>query len=180
MDFLECVKGRRSVRKFKDTKIGHDVLLRVVEYSSFSPSWKNSQTARYIVVEDRDILDKIADDCLNGFVFNANTIKQAPALVLVTYVTGRSGYEKDGSFSTSKGDRWEMFDAGIASQTFSLAAFNEGLGCVIFGIFNEEKVSEVVGIPKDQKLATMIAIGYPDEEPAMPKRKSVEELVEFR
>ncbi|MDD2371231.1 MAG: nitroreductase family protein [Firmicutes bacterium] len=180
MEFLECLKGRRSIRKFKDTKIDHEVFKRIVENASYSPSWKNSQTARYIVVEDRVLLDKIANDCLNGFTFNEKTIKQAPALVLVTYVTGRCGYEKDGSFSTSKGDRWEMFDAGIASQTFSLSAYYEGLGCVILGVFNEELVSEAVGIPKDQKLAAMIAIGYPDIKPDMREHKTVEELISFK
>jgi len=180
MDFLECLEGRRSIREFKATKVDHDIFERIVRCASFAPSWKNSQIARYIVIEDRVMLDKIADDCLNGFLFNATTIKRAPALVLVTYVTGRSGYEKDGSFSTSKGDRWEMFDAGIAAQTFSLAAFSEGLGCVILGVFNEEKVAEVVGIPEGQKLATMIAIGYPNVKPDMPKRKAVNDLISYK
>ncbi len=180
MEFLDCIKGRRSIRKFKSDKIDHEVFDRIVEAARYSPSWKNSQTARYIVVEDSKLLNKIAEECLNGFTFNANTIKQSPALVLVTYVTGRSGYEKDGSFSTSKGDRWEMFDSGIASQTFSLVAYAEGLGCVILGVFNEEMVTEAVGIPKDQKLATMIAIGYPDIEPNMPVRKEVSELLSYK
>jgi butyrate kinase len=44
----------------------------------------------------------------------------------IQYVAKRSGYERDGSFSTSKGEGWEMFDAGIATQTFCLAAHEKG------------------------------------------------------
>jgi len=143
MDFLECVKGRRSIRKYTGEKIGHDAFEKIVETASYAPSWKNTQTPRYIVIEDKGMLEKIADDCVMGFQYNSATIKNAPALILVTYITGRSGYERDGSFTTSKEDRWEMFDAGIATQTLCLAAYAEGLGSVIMGIFDEAKVADV-------------------------------------
>lgn len=180
MDFKECLSGRRSIRKFKDIKVEHEVIEKVVEGASYSPSWKNSQIARYIVVEDRALLNKLADDCVMGFEHNANIIRNAPAVVLVSYITGRSGYDKEGNYSTSKGAGWEMYDAGVASQSFSLAAYAEGLGCVIMGVFDEDMVVEAAGIPEGQKLGAMLAIGYPDEEPVMPKRKSVEELVSYR
>lgn len=180
MDFKECLLGRRSVRKFKAVTVEHEVIERVIEAASYSPSWKNSQIARYIIVEDRALLSKLADDCIIDFEHNSNIIRNAPVVVLVSYITGHSGYDKDGNFSTSKGAGWEMFDAGIASQSFSLAAYAEGLGCVIMGVFEEDLVAEAAHIPEGQKLAAMLAIGYPDEEPVMPKRKGVEELVSYR
>lgn len=179
MEFLEGIKGRRSVRKFTDEKVDHDVLERVVQAASCAPSWKNTQIARYIVIEDNAIKNEIADHCVMDFAFNAATIKNAPALVVVTYVAGRSGFERDGSFSTSKEDRWEMFDAGIASQTFCLAAHKEGLGSVIMGIFDEDKVAQAAHVPQGQKVAALIPVGYPAESPEMPKRKMVEELISF-
>lgn len=180
MEFLDCIKGRRSVRRFADKPIEHDVFERIVEAASYSPSWKNSQIVRYLVIEDKETIEKIANDCVLGFTFNAKTMLNAPALILVTYITGRSGYERDGSYSTSKGDGWEMFDAGIATQTLSLAAHAEGVGSVIMGIFDEEAIAELVGIPEGQKLATVVAAGYLNEIPSMPKRKSVEDLLSYR
>lgn len=179
MDFITCLKGRRSVRNFKPDKIGHDVFERIVEMASYAPSWKNTQIVRYTVVEDREVIDKIAEDCVVGFQLNTKTLKGAPAIILVTYLLGRSGRERDGSFSTSKKDEWEMFDAGIATQTLSLAAYHEGLGSVIMGIFDEDKLKEVVDIPEGQRLAAIVAVGYPAEEPAMPRRKTVEEMLRF-
>ncbi len=55
-----------------------------------------------------------------------------------------SGYEHDGTFSTPQNDRWEVFDAGIATQTFCLAAHAKGVGSVILGIFDEEKIHQYV------------------------------------
>ena len=94
-------------------------------------------------------------------------------------IHGRSGFERDGSYTTSKEDRWEMFDAGIATQTFCLAAHEKGVGSVIMGIFDEDKVAELISLEEGRKVAALIAVGYPDEEPALPKRKEVEELVRF-
>lgn len=179
MDFFNCVKERRSIRKFTSDKIEHDKLERIVKLASFSPSWKNSQIVRYIVVEDENIKQQIANNCVLGLEHNSGIIKNAPALIVVTTVSGISGYERDGSFTTSKGDRWEMFDAGIATQTFCLAAHSEGLGTVIMGIFDEEMICRTVKLPDTQKVAALIAIGYPNEEPTMPKRKDVSELISY-
>ena len=43
MDALECIKGRRSVREFKDTPVSKDVLESVIDTARFAPSWKNTQ-----------------------------------------------------------------------------------------------------------------------------------------
>jgi nitroreductase len=122
MEFTSCVQGRRSIRKFKAQSVDRGVVEQVVKAASFSPSWKNSQVVRYILVEDKDKLKHIAENCILGFEKNAPTIINAPALVLVMVISGRSGFERDGSFSTRKEDRWEVFDSGIATQTFCLAA----------------------------------------------------------
>jgi nitroreductase len=180
MDFNSCVEGRRSIRKFKPQSIDREKIENIVKAASFSPSWKNTQVVRYIVVEDKKKLNYIAKKCILGFANNSPIIKNAPALVLVMVIGNRSGYERDGSFSTGKEDRWEVFDAGIATQTFCLAACNEGLGTVIMGYFDEKEVSKFVDFPEGQKLVAMVAIGVPDETPDMPRRKSVEELLTYR
>ena len=130
MEALKCIETRRSVRKFKDEALDHEVLEAVVKEASFAPSWKNSQVVRYVVVENQEIKSKIANDAVLGFTYNTGTIEKAAALVVVTMIHGRSGFEKDGSYTTSKEDRWEMFDAGIATQTFCLAAHEKGIGSV--------------------------------------------------
>lgn len=179
MDFTNCVEGRRSIRKYRSQSIEKEIIEKIVKTASFSPSWKNSQVVRYILIDDKEKLKNIAENCLLGFVQNSIIINNAPALVLVMVIAGRSGYERDGSFSTDKEDRWEVFDAGIATQTFCLAAYNEGLGTVIMGYFDEKEVAKVVPFPEGQKLAAMIAIGYPEETPDMPRRKPVEELLRY-
>lgn len=179
METLKCIETRRSIRKFKAEAVLHETMQEIVAAAAFAPSWKNTQVTRYIVVENAEIKEKIADEATLGFEHNNGIIKGAPALVVVTMVHGRSGFERDGSYSTSKEDRWEVFDAGLATQTFCLAAHDKGVGTVILGIFDENKVAEIVKVPEGQKVAALVAIGYADEEPAAPKRKNTEELVQF-
>ncbi|MBQ4560694.1 MAG: nitroreductase family protein [Tyzzerella sp.] len=178
MKATDCIVGRRSIRKFKNDKISHSLLESIVSTASFSPSWKNTQITRYIAIEDTSIIKKIADDFTPEF--NANIIRQVSTLIAVTFVKGRCGFERNGSFSTKKGDRWQMFDVGVACQTFCLAAHEAGLGTVIMGIWDEDGITELLDIPETQELAALIAIGYPDISPDAPKRKSVEDLLTYR
>ena len=178
MNATECIKGRRSIRKFKNDAVDHSLLESIISTASYSPSWKNTQITRYIAIEDTSIIQEIADKFTPEF--NSIIIRQVPMLIAVTFVKNRSGFERDGSFSTKKGDRWQMFDAGIACQSFCLAAHEQGLGTVIMGIWDEDGITELLEIPEAQELAALIAIGYPDIAPDAPKRKSVEDLLTYR
>ena len=178
MTVTECIETSRSIRKYRPDPVDHSLLESIVALASYSPSWKNTQITRYTAVEDSSLLEEIADRYTPEY--NANIIRQAPMLIAVTFIKGRCGFERDGSFSTKKKDRWQMFDVGAACQTFCLAAKDKGLGTVIMGIFDEDGISELLHIPKEQELGALIAIGYPDIDPAAPKRKSVEELLQYR
>ena len=178
MDAITCIKTRRSVRKFKNEEISKDIIEDLVLTASYAPSWKNTQITRYIAIDDSSILKKIADDCTP--VYNSNIIQQSPMLIAVTFIKGRCGFERDGSYSTKKEDRWQMFDTGAACQTFCLAAKEKGLGTVIMGIFDEDKITELLEIPEERELAALIAVGWPDIDPEAPKRKSVDDLLQFR
>lgn len=175
----ECIVGRRSIRKFKDTPVDHEVLNQVIQTASYAPSWKHSQIARYTAVEGA-LKDKIADTCTEAWPGNGAIIKNAPMLIVISFIKGRSGFERDGSYTTDRNDAWQMFDAGVASQTFCLAAYEKGLGSVIMGIFDENKVASLLELPENQEVAVLIPIGTPDEAPVAPKRKTVEDLLSYK
>ena len=178
MNAKDCIKERRSIRKFKADPIDRALLSEIVETASYAPSWKHTQIARYIAVEG-ELKNKIAAECTDAYPKNGEIITQAPLLVAVTFLTGRSGFERDGSFSTSKGSFWQAYDAGIATEAFCLAAWDKGLGSVIMGIFDDARAASLLNLPEGRELAALIPVGYPDEAPAAPRRKPVEELLSF-
>ena len=156
---------------------------KIVEASAYAPSWKNTQTARYIIIEETALKNKIAKEAVMGFEWNTGIILGAPVLVVLASVPGKSGYEKDGAYSTSKKDKWEMFDAGIAAQTFQLAAHECGIGSVVMGIFDEVKVKELLGLDDTLNVSALIAIGHPAIQPTAPARKQIKHfpfMIQYR
>lgn len=179
MQTLDCIKTRRSIRAFKKDTVSKKTIEQILDAAIMAPSWKNTQICRYTIISDRTKIDYLADNCMMDFTFNQNTLHGAPHLAVISMVEKRCGYERDGSFSTSKEDRWEMFDAGIAAQTFCLAGHDLGIGSVILGIFDEKKVAEAIALPGGQKIAALIAFGYAEGEVVAPKRKCVEDVSIF-
>ncbi len=177
MDVTQAIKERRSVRKFRPDPIPHTLIEQLVEEASYAPSWKHTQTPRYIFIKNRAIIDQIADEMILDFQMNAQTLKGCAGVMVVAYVCARAGFERDGTFSTPKGDGFEMFDAGVATQTLCLAAHNRGLGTVITGYFDEDKVMALLDMPEGQKIGALVCMGYPDETPNAPKRKEVAQLL---
>lgn len=178
MELKECILTRRSVRKFLDKPVDHETLEQVIATAAYAPSWKNTQISRYIAIEDRAVLETICRDFLPGH--NANIVSNAPLIIAQTFIKGRSGFERDGSFTTERKDGWQHYDCGIAAQTFCLAAHEAGLGTVIMGIFPHEELGAFLNVPEDQELMALIAVGYPAEQPIAPKRKDVETLLTYR
>ena len=178
MNAKECIMGRRSIRSFTDAPVSHELIAEIVETASYAPSWKHTQIVRYIAVEGA-LKDQVAD-CTSAYPHNGEIISSAPMVIAVTVIKGRSGYERDGSFSTHRGDGWQMYDAGVASEAFCLAAYEKGIGTVIMGIFDDDKVAELLNVPAERDVIALIPVGYPAEEPTAPRRKPVEELLTFQ
>lgn len=180
MNALECIETRRSCRKYADKPIDHETLKAIVKTASYAPSWKNTQVTRYTLVENPEIKANIAENGVLGFVFNNKTINRCPVLAVQSVVDGVSGFEPDGSFSTSLGDRWQTYDAGLSAEAFCLAAHEYGVGCVILGIIDPEKIAEIIGLPENQKVTALIAMGYPEKAGGnAPPRLSVDELMKI-
>lgn len=181
MDAIEMIKGRRSVRKFKDEKVDRNLMKEIVDISRWAPSWVNYQIARYTLVDDEEIIKELANEGVNGFVYNIDTLKNAKGVAVLSFVKGKSGkldLEKD-DYATSKTNVWEVFDAGIACQTFCLAAHAKGVGTCIMGVIDEKSISKIVNLPKEETVAALIVYGYEDGHPSPTPRKDVEEIMRF-
>ena len=85
----ECIKGRRSIRKFTDQPVSHELLVRIVETASYAPSWKHTQIVRYIAVEGEK--KAALAKCTSIFPGNGRIMENAPMVIAVTMIKGRSG-----------------------------------------------------------------------------------------
>lgn len=181
MDAITMIKERRSVRKFKNETVDRETMKEIIDIARWAPSWANFQIARYTLVDDAETIAKLGTDGVKGFVYNVNTLKEAKGVAVLSFVKGKSGkldLEKD-EYATDKANVWEVFDAGIACQTFTLAAHAKGIGTCIMGVIDDDSISEIVGLPEEETVAALIVYGYPDENPPATKRKEVGDILRF-
>ncbi|MEZ4483597.1 MAG: nitroreductase family protein [Syntrophotaleaceae bacterium] len=180
MDAISMIKERRSIRKYKNKKVDRKTMEEVVDIARWAPSWANFQIARYTLVDDETMLAKLTNEGVQGFAYNISTLKNAHGVAVLSFVKGKSGrLDKYGDFDSSNAHLWEAFDAGIACQTFCLAAHAKGVGTCIFGVIDDKAIAEIVGLPEEETVAALIVYGYEEGHPEPTPRKAVGEILRF-
>jgi len=174
MDLMQAIKNRRSVRKLKSEPVSNDLLDAVLEAGRWAPSWANTQCWKFVVVQDALMRGRVAETISPG---NPGTeaLKNAPMIIAICGVLERAGYKR-GQPVTAMGD-WYMFDTALAAQNMMLAAHSLGLGTVAIGSFNASRVAELLEVPSNARVVLLLPLGYPVEEPALPRRKELAEIV---
>ena len=177
MEFDKLLETRRSVRAFDETKkVSEGQIRQLVEAGIQAPSWKNSQTARYYCVLSDEMKKKLYTDCITEF--NAKNSHGA-TLVVTTFVSNRSGFDRDGNPDNECGNGWGYYDLGLHNENFILKAKELGLDTLIMGIRDSEKIRKELNIPETETVVSVIAVGYGTVAPAKPKRKAVDDILKF-
>jgi nitroreductase len=175
-DLMNIIKGRRSVRNYLDKEISEEALNQILESVKWSPSWANTQCWEIIVIRDPKVKEKV-----QAILPKSNPATkhfgEAPVVLALCGKLASSGYYK-GEVTTRFGD-WFMFDLGIAAQNICLTAYDLGIGTVIMGLFDHDKVAEELEVPEGYDLVSLIPMGYPTKESGAPKRREVSEFVHY-
>lgn len=184
MDAIQLLKSRRSVRKYKDQTVPRELIEEIVKLSQYAPSWSNYQVARYNVIDNSNLIEDIANNCVQGFAYNTKTLTRAKGVVVLSYVTGVSGSLKDKvkpEYAASESSSlWECFDAGIACLQFCLSAYAKGVATCILGVIDNDAIAKKTGLPENEKVAALIAYGYEDgEHHDAPARKDIDEVLRY-
>lgn len=177
MNFLELVKRRKSTRRYAATPVSREVIARCLEAAQLAPSACNSQPWYFIVIDDEDLKNKVANAAFSGIYSMNSFAKDAPVLVAV--IRDKSSY-----FATlggyCRGTQFSLIDIGIACEHFILQAEEEGVGTCCLGWFNEKAVKKILGIPYNKKADIMISMGYSNNGAQISKtRKSLGEISRF-
>ncbi|MCD8331974.1 MAG: nitroreductase family protein [Oscillospiraceae bacterium] len=177
MQLQAVLESRRSIRAYEaGRQVTREQVEEIVAAASQAPSWKNSQTARYYCVLSPEMVEKFSQACLPPF--NAQRAQNA-ALVVTTFVANRSGFSRDGTPDNELGNGWGIYDLGLQSENFLLKAKELGLGTLIMGIRDADKIRAMLDIPEQETIVSVIALGYAAESPERPPRKTPEQILRF-
>lgn len=174
--FLELAKNRQSDRAYADKDIEKAKLERILDAARLAPSACNAQPWKMVVVTNREKRIKIAEATSSRVLGMNHFTKQAPVQIVII--------EEGANFSSNAGSliknkHLPCLDLGILLSYISLAAADEGLGSCILGWFNEEKIREILNIPKKKRVWAVITLGYSAQEIRNKKRKSINETVSY-
>jgi nitroreductase len=200
MDVMEAIRTRRSVRKYRATEVPRETILELLTAASLAPSATNRQPWEFVVVH-RSYLDQLDRTLKEAFEqrvasVGADTVRQAIEDLSIPRTNGPDKLKALGHFYRTLGgapvavvvcvpreaDPWvwknSVSDAAAAIENLMLAALAQGLGtCWLTGPLKSraDAIASFLEIPKDMEIVAIVALGYPDHQPAMPPKKAVGE-----
>ena len=177
MDFLELVSSRQSVRAFDpEREIENEKLERIIEIARLAPSACNAQPWSFVLVDEPELKNKVADATSSRVLGMNHFTKQAPVHLLlveekVNISSGIGGWIKKKDYA--------QMDLGIVAAHIVLAAQAEGLGTCIVGWFDEDKVKGLLNIPSSKRVWLDIVIGYGTQSLRKKSRKPTDKILSY-
>ncbi len=164
MTFLELAKARYSVRSFKDQPIKEEHMNRILEAGLVAPTACNNQPQKIYITKSEDARKKLASVCRCTF--------DAPVILVVCYDRTRDWKNK-----LQPGYESGETDAAIVCTHMMLEAAELGIGSCWVGYFNADQVSQVLGLPENVTVSTLLPMGYPaDDAKPLPLHNQYREL----
>lgn len=160
MDAIEAIKTRRSVRKYLDKEVPKELLETIVDCGRLSATARNEQPWEFIVVVDKELKRKIAEQTDHGKFIN-----EAGACIVVV----------------CKDTKYYLEDGCAATQNILVSAHALGLGsCWIAGDKKPycSSILKFLNVPESFRLVSLIAIGYPASIPS-PQKRSLSEVLHW-
>ena len=178
MAILDIIKHRRSVRNFLDRPVEREKIMLCLEAARLAPSACNSQPWKFIVVDDKELKDRLCRGAFSGVYSTTSFARKAPLIVAV--VSEKAKFlERIGGLI--RDTRFYLIDIGIATEHFILQAEELGLGSCWIGWFDEAAVKSTLKVPRDRRIDVLLAVGYYDKGKLVRphKRDSLEEISAF-
>lgn len=150
MDALEAIRKRRSVREYTGDPIPREDLETIVDAGRLAATGGNKQPWDFIVVTEREMIDKLK--------VASKWMEKAGAIIAVVM----------DPFS-----RWWVEDGSAAVENMLIASTALGYGsCWLEGytLPREEEFKELLGVPKEKRLLTLVPIGVPTKWPTKEKK----------
>ncbi len=177
MDFLELARRRYSCRRYSDKPIAKEIIERCLEAARLAPSACNSQPWSFVVVQQKEMRDQVAQAAFSGMYSMNQFAKEAQAFVLVSREDSKPAAQVG---QMIQGTQYNLIDLGIACEHFILQAAEEGIGSCWIGWFNAKAVKKVLKLLSRKKVEIIISLGYPQDDTIREKnRKFLGEISEI-
>jgi nitroreductase len=161
MDTFECITTKLEVREFSEQNVSSDIRSKILEAARLTGTGMNTQHWRFILIEKKENLKRLADDSTSGsWVAGAN-------FAIIVLTNPKYGFH--------------LIDAGRVLQNMQLAAWNYRVGSGLFTGIKQEQLKSDFGISNELSPTVIAGFGYPARK-LIGKRKnrlSIHKLVYY-
>jgi nitroreductase len=167
-DFHELARNRYSCRSYLNQPVEDDKVVHVLDAARLAPSAKNLQPWHFVVIQERENLEKIYA-CYAG-----NWLRTAPMVIVACGDHKGAWYRPDGKNHTD-------IDLAIAIDHLTLAATDIGLATCWICNFDVLKCAKILQLPEGVEPIAIIPLGYPADQPDTTrhgvKRKKLDDII---
>lgn len=172
MNFSELITVRQSDRAYLDKSVENEELEQILEAARLAPSACNGQP--YLVTVCQGETAKKVAKCTQGMGMN-NFATQAPVMLVLS----EQPYVKSAALGAKlKHNDYRSIDIGILAAYITAQAADLGLGSCILGWFDDEKIRAICDL--DTPVRLCITLGYPAGDTRSKKRKSKDQLIQYK
>ena len=157
----KIILKRRTIRRFKQRRIPYALLKKLVNSGRLAPSGANLQPCAYIVIDDSTLLDKVFTTLKwAGYIAPAGNPPEGKRPIAYIVLLINKEINKYGEK-----------DAAAAIENMILTALEKGIGSCWIGSIERGRLRQVLKVPKEYKIDSVLALGYPDEKSVVEKFK---------
>ena len=164
MDTFEVIKGRRSIRSFRDVDIGKEKVRKLLKAANWAPSGGNNPEWKIYPVNE-ELVKKVDK-------FSPGLYGEPPVVLVICLDEEDSG---EGKYSKTV----SYMDIGIVAQNICLQATSMDLGTCIVRSFNKKAIKKILDLPSNLSPELMVSIGVPEKVPDTPQKRSLDNAVDW-
>lgn len=170
MDVFECIKTRRSVRKFLDAEVTMDQIGEILDAGRFAPCAGNIQNWKFILIKNQQIKNKVGEAA-----FQQYWVAKAPVIIVICAVV-----DKLEQYYGVRGERlYSIQNCSAAVENMLLTVHSIGLASCWVSAFDETMVRRALHIPEEVRPQAILPIGYAAEEIPEPPNYTLEDVTFF-
>jgi len=147
MDVKQAIRQRRAYRSLEPVEITDELIRDLAESAQRAPSCFNNQPWRFVFAHDPEVLKK-----LHGAMSRGNEWVQAGSMMVAVF-------SREDLDCRIKGRSYYLFDTGMATAFLILRATELGLVAHPIAGYSEGAVKEILSIPEDMKVITVVIVG---------------------
>jgi nitroreductase len=195
--FLELVKKRRTVRRFKSDPVPDEDILKIIEAARWAPSGFHTQPWEFVVIKDKDVKTRIiaalekhgppiknVDSNLTEHNIHEPDYKDAPVYILAL-CDWRARIGLPQRAQENEATVANLFCSSLANTFLymHLAAASLGLASQWYTATSrpeaEQKIRAIIGIPEALKIYDMMVVGYAYSQPIPKIVRELDDMVHY-